>query len=187
MKKFRPMLILVIMSLLHIVSPLSVSASSPTDALVLTEQNSQTVFEVPRLAEGETAVQEITSPSGEQGEIQVTLVQEDEEQETPTIQPFLTKWHTRNNVKNGTYNVNVVWGITNAGFKINVSNKRITRAYDPWHFHLVGATGTLRLDSSVQATYNINFNMSIPWINGPSWTGFVRARIENGNLVTYAQ
>lgn len=170
-----------------------ISFSNPSFALADTNQNVQSSFEVPVMNEGETVSQKIISPSGEEGEIQVTLVDEYEEQgnigtsEVPKIQALAIKWHTRPNVKNGTYNINVVMGATNAGFKVNISNKRITKAYDPWRFNLMGSTGNLTLDSSTQATYDMDFNMSVPWVNGPSWTGYVRAKIENGNLVTYAQ
>lgn len=140
--------------------------------------------EIPRLQYvGDSHTEEFTTATGEKGTITVTKIEEGE----PEISFRWLHWHTRSNVSNGTYNVNVILGASNAGFTVTVNNKRITRAYDPWYFHIVASSATLTLDSSTQATYNINFSASIPWLGGPSWSGGVRARIENGALVTYVR
>lgn len=134
---------------------------------------------------GDSYTEEIVSENGEKGYITVTKIDGDDDF---LIRPsFWLKWHTRPNVANGTYNVNVTWGVTNAKFNATIHNKKITRVFDPWHFHIVGSSGTLTRDSDTQATYYFQFNMSVPWINGPSWTGGIRAKIENGALVTYVQ
>ena len=37
------------------------------------------------------------------------------------------------------------------------------------------------MKNSWKATYYLNFAAAIPWLNGPSWTGAVRAEIGNSN------
>lgn len=88
-------------------------------------------------------------------------------------------------VTNGVYKVAIYTALINAGFKVRIKNYRITSAFDPWHFVLANASGTLTRDSSKKATYRLNFSAAIPWIGGPSWTGGVQARIQGHNLVTY--
>lgn len=145
-----------------------------------------TPIEVPMLSEGETFSEEVVTTDGQIGTMEVTLDEEYQEDVANNITTQASiRWHTRSNVKNGVYNVNFILGVTNAGFKVQIKNKNIVRAYDPWRYNLVGSTGVLKKDNSKQATYQMDFNGSIPWVSGPSWTGMVRAKIEGNNLVTY--
>lgn len=177
-----------ILTLVPVASAIFISDSALADEVVVSqvqETNQGSAIEIPKLSEGESFSQEIVMADGQTGIMEVTLVEEYQEDETDSITLYAIPWHTRKDVTNGVYNVNVVAGVYNAGFKINVKNKNIVSAYDPWMFNLVGSTGNLVLDNSKQATYEMDFNASIPWINGPAWTGGVRAKIEGSNLVTY--
>ncbi|WP_438733208.1 DUF5626 family protein [Enterococcus sp. DIV1314a] len=94
-------------------------------------------------------------------------------------------WHTRNNVTNGTYKINVVTGICNAGSTIKVSNKKITSAYNQWMNGFapgISISDSLAKVSSTQATYYMDFSMV-----GVFWSSGVCAKIQSGNLVTYWQ
>lgn len=141
--------------------------------------------EIPKLEKvGMTYETEVTLANGETAKIEVTKVSDGAPEYSTR---WFSHWHTRKNVGNGTYHVNVILLASNAGFYIDVHNKRITAAYDPWFLHAVGSTSNLAHEGDSQATLYFNFQASVPWLNGPSWTGAVRARIENGNLVTYVQ
>lgn len=152
------------------------------------ELNKGTEFEVSTLTLGETQSKEVILSNGETGVMSVTKIADfDDDIDEPSIVTYgWSHWHTRKNVTNGTYKVSVITAAANAGFKIDVRNYNITAAYDPWHFMVISnVSGNLTHDSSKKATYFMNFNMSIPWVGGPSWTGGVQARIEGKNLVTY--
>lgn len=146
-------------------------------------------FEIPTLQLGEKQSHEVVLSNGEVGIITVEKVADfsDEKSDIDHLIFFgWSPWHTRANVTNGTYKINVVTAAANAGFTIDIRNYRITAAYDPWHFVVItSVSGSLSLDSSTKATYFMNFSMAIPWVGGPSWTGGVQARIEGRNLVTY--
>lgn len=144
--------------------------------------NNDITTQIPTLKKaGESYSSNFKTATGEVGTITVTKVADGE----PEITSRWIFWNIQPNVTNGTYHINVVLGVTNAGFTITVNNKKITSAYDPWYAHISGSSATLTLDSDTKATYNINFNLAIPLIGGPSWSGGVQARIENGALVTY--
>lgn len=148
-----------------------------------------TKFEVPSLKKGEEYSHEILLSNGETGTLTIEKI-EDLEEDTNKLSsirkiPWI-HWNTRKNVSNGTYKINVYMAAVNAGFKVVVKNHNITKAYDAWHFSVVGnVSGSLKRDSSKKATYTMNFSLAIPWVGGPSWTGGVQARIEGKNLVTY--
>ncbi len=143
-------------------------------------------FQISNLKLGETQSHNVILSNGEIGKISITKIA-DLPNDQPQIMPFGWKhWHTRNNVTDGTYKINVYTVAANAGFTIDVKNYKITDAYDGWHFIAFGnVSASLTLDSSKKATYFMNFGLSIPWVGGPSWTGGVQARIEGKNLVTY--
>lgn len=144
-------------------------------------------FEVSKLSVGEKVSHEVQLSNGEKGWITIEKIAEfpvDNEDDI-SLQGW-SHWHTRNNVTDGSYKVNVVAGVVSAGFTVDVRRYNITAAYDPWHKAAYSnVSGTLTLDSSKKATYFMNFNMSLPWVGGQSWTGGVQARIEGKNLVTY--
>lgn len=148
--------------------------------------NSEKII-VPYLELGEKYSQTFILSDGEVGTLSVTKTAELESgSENLSIPYGWSEWHTQNNISNGSYEINVVTPGVSAGFTIDVYNNNITNAYNPWHYIIItNATGTLQRDSSKQYSYYMNFNMSIPWVGGPSWTGGVRATIEGNNLVTY--
>ncbi|WP_394268658.1 DUF5626 family protein [Anaerococcus nagyae] len=146
-------------------------------------------FEIPTLQLGEKQSHEVVLSNGEIGVITVEKIADFTNDKKDIEGPVLygwSRWHTRKNVTDGTYKINVVTAAANAGFAVDIRNYRITSAYDPWHFMAISnVSGTLTHDSSKKATYFMNFSMAIPWVGGPSWTGGVQARIEGRNLVTY--
>ena len=78
----------------------------------------------------------------------------------------------------GTYEVNVYRLHAQAGFSVDVSRGMIWNAYDPHYSSIFGiSSANLVHENSWQATYYLNFSAAIPWINGPSWSGAVRANI----------
>lgn len=146
-------------------------------------------FEISSMQLGEKQSHEVVLSNGEIGVISVEKIANfpnNEKYSDTAVLNGWRHWHTRKNITNGTYKINVVTVAANAGFTVDIRNYRIISAYDPWHFMVIAnASGTLTRDSSKRATYFMNFNMSIPWVGGPSWTGGVQARIEGRNLVTY--
>lgn len=194
MKKFlkKHIVLALILSLIFTLTPFNVYAknSEHLSELNLSSDNNKISLEIENLSIGESESKKIILSDGSTGSITVKKIAEfqDENKENKNIiTPFSwSVWHTRDKISNGTYEVYVKTGVANAGFKIDVKNYNITKAYDPWHFMLISSvSGNLTLDSSKQATYFMNFSLALPWIGGPSWTGGVRARIEGTKLVTY--
>jgi|GEM_PF-6415764 hypothetical protein len=84
----------------------------------------------------------------------------------------------------GTYEVNVYRLHAQAGFSVDVSRGMIWNAYDPHYSSIFGiSSANLVHENSWQATYYLNFSAAIPWINGPSWSGAVRAKIGSSNTL----
>lgn len=82
----------------------------------------------------------------------------------------------------GTYEIYVYRVVVEAGFTVDINHGMITSAYDPHYYSLIGiSSANLVHESSWKATYYLNFSAAIPWLNGPSWTGAVRAEIGNSN------
>lgn len=84
-------------------------------------------------------------------------------------------------VSNGTHKIYFYGIIANVTFNVNVSNNRITRAFDPWYL-IIGASvksSNLKVDNSKQATYFFEFTTPIWELGG--WTGWVRANINSSN------
>lgn len=82
----------------------------------------------------------------------------------------------------GTYEINVSKLHTKAGFTVDINHGMITSAYEPHYISIFGiSSANLVHENSWKATYYLNFAAAIPWLNGPSWTGAVRAEIGNSN------
>ena len=84
----------------------------------------------------------------------------------------------------GTYEVSVHRIHAEAGFSVDVRRGMIWNAYDPYYSSIFGITyANLVHENSWQATYYLGFSAAIPWINGPSWSGAVRAKIGSTNTL----
>ena len=82
----------------------------------------------------------------------------------------------------GTYEINIYRLHATAGFTVDINHGMITSAYDSHYFSIVGvSSANLVHESSWQATYYLNFAAAVPFVNGPSWTGAIRAKIGNSN------
>jgi len=150
------------------------------------EEKEVNLGQISNLEVGEKYSKSVVTSDGQSMTVEIEKVADLEESNTAfrSLTGY-SEHHVRENVSDGTYNVNVVYGVTNAGFKIDIVNGKISKAYDPWHLNIASVDYTLQKDSDYQATMSMDFGLSIPWVGGPSWTGGVRAALENGNLVTY--
>ena len=82
----------------------------------------------------------------------------------------------------GTYEISVNRILAVVGFTVDINHRMITSAYDPHYTSVFGiSSANLVHESSWKATYYLNFSAAVPFINGPSWTGAVRALIGNSN------
>lgn len=158
-----------------------VFAESPSPVIAETTNVQETHVELPLLTKaGESITKEIVTSSGEVATVTITKTKD-----APKI-GFRSAWeHVHSEAaNNGSYHVNYIRGVYNVGFHIDINDKKITSAYDLWYLNLPGGEGDLVQDNSTTATANFKFNAAIPFINGPSWTGALRAQIVDGQLVT---
>ena len=82
----------------------------------------------------------------------------------------------------GTYEISVNRILAEAGFTVDINHRMITSAYDPHYTSLIGiSSANLVHETSWQATYYLTFSAAVPIINGPNWTGAIRAEIGNSN------
>lgn len=133
---------------------------------------------------GEKVVREISLPNGEKGKIEITKISAPIERGSG----FKAIWWYSERARNGTYFVNAYVGLGYAGFNVDIKSNNITRAYDgQYGFAGVTATGSLHREGNKQATYYFDFSAPTAWLTAASWNGFVRARIEGNQLVTYIQ
>lgn len=155
--------------------------------------NPDNKLEVPTLTKGEIVTKKIRLSNGQYADLTVEKIEDsyDELKENLNTSMLKTAWtrqSVKKNVADGTYKISVSAFVVSAGFKVKIKKHKITKAYDPWHWAIVtNVSGSLKKDSSKKATYYMNFNMAIPWLGGPSWTGGVQARIEGKNLSTYME
>lgn len=150
------------------------------------EEKEVNLGQISNLEVGEKYSKSVVTSDGQSMTVEIEKIADLEENNIAFMSlTGYSQHHVRENVSDGTYNVNVVQGVTNAGFKIDIVGGKISKAYDPWHLNLGSVDYSLQKDSDYQATMSMDFGLSIPWIGGPSWTGGVRAALENGNLVTY--
>lgn len=133
---------------------------------------------------GEKVIREISLPNGEKGKIEVTKISAPIDRGSG----FKATWWYSERARNGTYFVNAYVGIGSAGFNVDIKSNNITRAYDGQYAFLgMTVSGSLRREGNKQATYYLDFSAPTPWLTAASWNGFVRARIEGNQLVTYIQ
>lgn len=136
---------------------------------------------------GESVSQTVVDDEFGQGTITVTKVAEDS-----VMYPAWTYVHAET-ARNGTFHINYVRGVYNCGFYITIQNNKITRAYDLWYAHVIGVTSaSLTRDNDRTATAYFQFQAAIPFVNGPSWNGALRATTSErvaGNymLTTYVR
>lgn len=148
------------------------------------EKNDNEVRASLNMRVGESVAKEFIDSDGEKNIITVTKVSEQ-----PVIQ-FRSAWGQVHAEKanNGTYHINYVRGVYNCGFYIDIDTRVITDAYDLWYTHLVGVnSANLVREGTRQATAYFEFQGAIPWINGPSWDGALRATLDADYLVTYVK
>lgn len=130
---------------------------------------------------GESVSQTVVDDEFGQGVITITKIDDGEED---VIRPAWEQVAAQK-ASNSTYHINYVRGVINCGFYITINTRNITRAYDLWYRNLVGtSSASLVLESNRQATAYFQFQASVPWINGPSWNGALRARLDADYLVT---
>ena len=130
---------------------------------------------------GDSATQVFTDNSGQENVVTVTKVAD-----RPRTS-FRSAWEQVYSEKasNGTYHISYKRGIFNCGFYITIDTRNITSAYDLWYFHLVGTdSANLVHESNRRATAYFTFQLGVPWINGPTWNGALRAELDADYLVT---
>lgn len=130
---------------------------------------------------GDSATQVFTDKSGQKNVVTVTKVADGPQ---TGITPLWDYVHSEK-ASNGTYHVNYIRGVFNCGFYITIDTRNITSAYDLWYFNLTGTnSANLVHENNRRATAYFTFQGSIPWINGPSWSGALRAQLDADHLVT---
>lgn len=130
---------------------------------------------------GDSATQVFTDNSGQENVITVTKVAD-----RPRTS-FRSAWEQVYSEKanSGTYYISYKRAVFNCGFYITIDTRNITSAYDLWYFHLVGTDSTnLVHESNRRATAYFTFQLGVPWINGPTWNGALRAELDADYLVT---
>ena len=131
---------------------------------------------------GDSATQVFTDKSGQKNVVTVTKVADEPQ---TGIRP-LWDYVFGEKAHDGTYSISYYTGVFNCSFYITISTRSITRAYNLWYFHLVGTdSANLVHESNRRATAYFAFHASIPWINGPSWNGALRAELDADYLVTW--
>ena len=133
---------------------------------------------------GDSSTQVFTDNSGQENAVTVTKVAD-----RPRTS-FRSAWEQVYSEKanSGTYYISYKRGIFNCGFYITIDTRNITSAYDLWYFHLVGTnSANLVHESNRRATAYFTFQLSVPWINGPTWNGALRAELDADYLVTLVQ
>lgn len=117
---------------------------------------------------------------------EIRFLNEQNEEVVYGIEPIINPRTPK--VANGKWKIYFYSGPANCSFYINISDNKITSAYDPWHLFVGAAVNSaiLKKDSSKQATYYFQFGTPI-W-NFGGWTGYLRAKINsNNNLVVSIQ
>ena len=130
---------------------------------------------------GDSATQVFTDNSGQENVVTVTKLAD-----RPRTS-FRSAWEQVYSEKanSGTYYISYKRGIFNCGFYITIDTRNITSAYDLWYFHLVGTnSANLVHESNRRATAYFTFQLSVPWINGLTWNGALRAELDADYLVT---
>ena len=131
---------------------------------------------------GDSATQVFTDKSGQKNVVTVTKVADEPQ---TGIRP-LWDYVSGEKAHNGTYRIGYYTGVFNCSFYITIDTRNITRAYNLWYFHLVGTnSANLVHESNRRATAYFTFQASLPWINGPSWSGALRAELDADYLVTW--
>lgn len=129
---------------------------------------------------GDSATQVFTDKSGQKNVVTVTKVADEPQ---TGIRP-LWDYVSGEKANNGTYSISYYTGVFNCSFYITINTRNITSAYDLWYLHLVGTdSANLVHESNRRATAYFTFHASIPWINGPSWNGALRAQLDADYLV----
>lgn len=176
MKKNFMIFLTVIASLLFLTTFSTTKADENIDNTGSYEARTSLVMKV-----GDSATQVFTDNSGQKNVVTITKVAD-----IPQT-GIRSSWAPVSSQKasSGTYHINYIRGIFNCGFYITINNRNITSAYDLWYFNLTGTnSANLVHESNRRATAYFTFQGGIPWINGPSWDGALRAELDADYLVT---
>ena len=179
MKKHSMIFLTAVASLLFLTTFSTTKADENIDNNGSYETRTSLVMKV-----GDSATQVFTDNSGQENVITVTKVAD-----KPRTS-FRSAWEQVYSEKanSGTYYISYKRGIFNCGFYITIDTRNITSAYDLWYFHLVGTnSANLVHESNRRATAYFTFQLSVPWINGPTWNGALRAELDADYLVTLVQ
>ncbi len=143
----------------------------------------QNRVELPLAIEVDQSVtKEFVDSNGENNQVTITKI------EDSSNTSFRAAWEyvSAQKAASGTYKVSYKRGVFNAGFTVKMDTRNITSAYDLWYRHAVGTnSANLSLESNKRATAYFQFQASVPWLNGPSWNGALRAQVDADHLVTY--
>ena len=176
MKKNFMIFLTVVASLLLLTTFLTTKADENIDNNGSYETRTSLVMKV-----GDSATQVFTDNSGQENVVTVTKAAD-----RPRTS-FRSAWEQVYSEKanSGTYYISYKRGIFNCGFYITIDTRNITSAYDLWYFHLVGTdSANLVHESNRRATAYFTFQLGVPWINGPTWNGALRAELDADYLVT---
>ncbi|WP_028274941.1 DUF5626 family protein [Atopococcus tabaci] len=125
----------------------------------------------------ESYTETVKSPEGKDVTITVKKISGDE----PLITPYWAESSPKTVPMSGrhTYEISGNFNVVGwASFKVDIVDGYITRAYDGSYYFAVGSTANLSIDNGGnEANYNFDFATSLPWVNGPSWNGKLRARL----------
>lgn len=139
--------------------------------------NLEHAIAIPYLNNGESYTDTIQSPAGEEFTITIKKLSGEES----LVTPYWGESSPKSVPMSGThtYEISGNFNVTgSASFIVDITDGLITRAYDGQYSFIVGATSNLTIDNGgIQANYNFDFSASVPWINGPSWNGTLRARL----------
>lgn len=149
------------------------SLSTPVFAAENDNSENSISFDIMKAVKEGKQEQTITLETGEEITVGIEFTPAPKKREIET---------SRYNVSDGEWKIYYYTGIGNFSYKINISNNKITNAYEPWYLTVgVNCTSATLSHTATRATMYCTFATSI-W-DIVSWTGYIFATIQGNELV----
>ncbi len=158
---------------LFLVLALIFSIAIPVSATEVENPTNSTAFDIKKVVESGNQEQIIVLDSGEKITVGIEFI--------PAPQPYDIETN-RYDISDGEWKIYFYTGIGNFSYKIYISNKKITDAYEPWYLTVgVDCTGASLSYTSTRATMYCTF--ATPIWDLVTWSGYIYATIQGDELV----